>query len=219
MPSTRQTTSYLKGLAIIMVMLKHYSGGYAPGLAQMIREYADFFVLLFFILSGYGLYYTMQRLEERAEGKPLNAGQMGSFFWQRALRIYPLFWLSLISATLILVVGWEDLRELSFRTVGIYLAFPLIRHPGYTWFIPALIQCYLAAPILYYLFRKMNIQRYVAFVLGLGAAFMIVSVFHQRVTDLINQTGFIDPETIFYRNMFLINILLFAGGGGWPSLV
>lgn len=220
MPSTRQTTSYLKGLAILMVLVTHYSFAYASGFNNsFIRDYAVFVVSIFFVLSGYGNYYSMQRLEARYGGRPLSLKLAATFFWQRALRIYPLFWLSLFSASFLLGVGWNELHELSPRTVATYLAFPTVRHEGYTWFIPALVQCYLAAPLLYYLQRKLKLWRFVAFIFVLGAASIVITVFYHRLLSLINGFGVPDPDSLIYKAMFLSNILLFAGGLCMPLLI
>ncbi|MHB0867378.1 MAG: acyltransferase family protein [Thermoleophilia bacterium] len=218
--STRQTTSYLKGLVILLVLITHYTSAYASGVYNLlIRDYAGLVVSVFFILSGFGNYYSMQRLETRYGGKPLSLRLIGTFFWQRALRIYPLYWLSLWSASLILVTGWVDLQSFSLRTVGTYMAFPTIRPPGYAWFIPELVQCYLAAPLLYYLLRKLRQWRFVAFILALGAVFMVVSLYYSRILDLINGSGIPDPPALIYRTMFLGNVLLFAFGLCMPLLV
>ena len=202
-----------------MVMVTHYSSAYAFGFYNsFIRDYAGFVVSIFFILSGFGNYYSMQRLEARYGGRPLSLKLAGTFFWQRALRIYPLFWLSLFSASFLLGVGWNELHELSPRTVATYLAFPTVRHEGYTWFIPELVQCYLAAPFLYYLLRKLHLWRFVAFIFALGAVFMTISVHYLWLLESINGFGVSDPESLFYRAMFLSNILLFAGGLCMPLL-
>lgn len=108
---------------------------------------------------------------------------------------------------------------ISLRTVATYLAFPTVRHEGYTWFIPELVQCYLAAPFLYYLLRKLHLWRFVAFIFVLGAVFMTFSVFYMRFLDLINGFGVPDPYSLIYRTIFLSNVLLFAAGLCMPLLI
>ncbi|MDO8736339.1 MAG: acyltransferase [Thermoleophilia bacterium] len=218
--STRQTTSYLKGLAILLVLVTHYSSAYASGLYdRLIRDYAGFVVSIFFILSGYGIYYSLRRLEEHYGGKPLSFRLMGTFFWQRALRVYPLYWLSLLSASYILGNVWEQFHTFSFRTLATYMAFPTIRPPGYAWFIPELVQCYLVAPFLYYLLRKLHHWRYMAFIAALGAVFTVITVYFWQLLDAINGFGVPDPYSLLYRSMFLSNILLFAAGLYMPVLI
>ncbi|MHB1390537.1 MAG: acyltransferase family protein [Thermoleophilia bacterium] len=218
--STRQTTSYLKGLAILLVLITHYTSVYANGVYNLlIRDYAGFVVAIFFILSGYGNFYSMRRLETRFGGKPLSLSLIGTFFWQRALRIYPLYWLSLMSASFIMAGTWLQMQSFSLRTVATYMAFPTVTPPGYAWFIPQLVQCYLAAPLLYYLLLKLRQWRFVAFILALGAVFVVVTVYYTRIIHLINGFGILDPTALIYRTIFLSNILLFAFGLCIPLLI
>lgn len=218
--STRRTTSYLKGLAILLVLVTHYSTVYAPDLYNLlIQDYAGFVVSIFFILSGYGIYYSLRRLEDHYGGKPLSLRLMAVFFWQRAVRIYPLYWLSLLSASFIMGDAWVSFHTFSMRTIASYLAFPTVRPPGFTWFIPELVQCYLAAPFLYYLLRKLHHRRFIAFIFALGGLFTVITIYYWQLLDAINGFGVPDPYSLLYRSMFLSNILLFAGGLSMPLLI
>ena len=211
---TRAATAYLKGIAILCVVALHYAGVYAgsyiPGDLDL---YVAQVVYFFFVLSGYGLYYS---LEKSFGGGRSLAASLLSFYGRRAARIYPLYWLALLSAPLLLK-GLPDTWEFTAHNVGLYLAVPWQRGESYLWFISALMQCYLVAPLLFLILRK---ARPVKFLWGLFLLtdlliFLSVFVSHGGLTFLpeLRQSSALMGYLLFE------NLLLFAAGLALPMLI
>lgn len=212
--STRQTTDYLKGLAIVAVLVSHYASFYAFDIYQRwLFEYASEFVAVFFILSGYGLYHSLSR---HRQGARLSGRQLLDFYIGRALKIYPLYWASLLLTSLVLSEqGYGSLREPGLHTAGVYLAFPLVVAPGVFWFIPMLMQCYLAAPACYRLLDRLGLKRYLA----LAGILLVILMSGTYYVPMVAGALRIDPEALLYRNFLFANIFLMALGMAMPLLV
>jgi peptidoglycan/LPS O-acetylase OafA/YrhL len=133
------------------------------------------------------------------------------------LRIYPLYWLAIFSASFILD-GWQQLHQLSLKTIATYLAFPVVDVPGYIWFIRALVLCYLLAPLLYLLLERLGLKRYLLMIYILGSAFLAVTVYYSRIMDLTHGLGLTSPAVLVYQSIFLGHVILFAAGMGVPLL-
>lgn len=62
MSGARKFTLALQGVAIMVVLISHYANSYASDFYnQWLFEYASAFIGLFFVLSGYGLYFSFER--------------------------------------------------------------------------------------------------------------------------------------------------------------
>jgi len=131
----RQITSYLKGVAIMAVMVNHYSDIF---ISRAYGGYANSVIAVFFILSGYGIFQSFEK------APPVSLKVLGGYFFKRFFRLYPLFWLSMA----ILCYYLNEIYPLklfllpSFRVMIIY------------WFINAIIQCYSIAPVLYFFLKN-----------------------------------------------------------------
>ncbi len=100
--------------------------------------YAYFLTSIFFILSGYGLFYTLDRRFK----DNFTLQKLLKFYYDRFLRIFPLLW-----------IAW--LAELLVRHGKISFWIPFgIHGTGHYWFIPALLQCYLISPLIYLGLKK-----------------------------------------------------------------
>ena len=82
----RQKTDYLKGVAILTVVLNHFLNEYAT---HSMGGYANGMMSIFFILSGYGVFFSLSRDREHYSLKHM----LGAFWKRRILRIFPLFWI------------------------------------------------------------------------------------------------------------------------------
>ena len=183
----RQKTSLLKGIAILAVLVNHYVNAH---LTTMYAGYANGVIALFFVLSGYGLSFSLAGLGE------LNSHAVTAFYRKRLLRIYPLYWLALLCAALF----WQKTYSLATIT-----AFPLHQASGIYWFISSLLQCYLIAPFLYKLLRAKGLRGYLGHVLGTAAL----------LQGLYFSLGLPFASDYFvYRDFFLGHLLLFALGLG-----
>jgi peptidoglycan/LPS O-acetylase OafA/YrhL len=135
-PSTLVTTNTLKGIAISAVLINHYlnlniSGDY--------KGFAYYFVSLFFLLSGYGLYHSLDR---RFADNAFNFRDVWMFYILRGIRIFPLLWTAWVIQF--------------FVTSGKFLFWVLLGVHGqdHLWFIPALLQCYVVSPFIYLSIKK-----------------------------------------------------------------
>ena len=217
--STRHTTAYLKGAAIIVVMIGHYSSYYAVDFyTDWFREYASEIVSIFFVLAGYGALHSFSNLEEQKGEAGLDITMILRYYGKKALRIYPLYWTALFTVAFILP-EYGRLHELSLHTVATYLAYPGVKAPGVYWFIPALIQCYLLAPMFYILIRRLRLRHYLMAVAMMLAMAMVVTNSYHRLLEMVNGFGIPDPDALLYRPLFLANVILFALGMAIPLLV
>ena len=88
----RDITGYLRGVAILGVMVSHYRFHIA-GADTGLEGYGNALVMVFFILSGYGNALSLARRPE--------ASRLLGFYRDRFIRIYPLYWalLALLTVT------------------------------------------------------------------------------------------------------------------------
>ncbi|MGE4504432.1 MAG: acyltransferase family protein [Desulfovibrionaceae bacterium] len=117
----RTAVSVLRGLAILAVVANHYANDYISG---PWRDYANGFIGLFFIVSGYLAWYSMAGV----------AGFTGTraaayYFAKKFLRLYPAFLATLAVGLLLFHESypWNIL---------------ILKRPA-PWFINAIAQCYL----------------------------------------------------------------------------
>lgn len=209
---SRNITDALKGMAILIVICAHFFSNFAGDFyARWLTEYAISFIAIFFVLSGFGNY---QSLERRLAGSGNHGRIMLKFAFDRAIRIYPLYWLSIITMPIFM----DEFSERDFlytptiRTVLIWLGVPLVRF-SVLWFITAIIQCYWAAPILFLLIKKLSVKKYALLLTAVMAATLFVStVFYLRKFELIHVPAMGMPMAYFFKGYFLGNIMLFAMG-------
>lgn len=137
---------------------------------------------LFLILSGFGLTWG---LLSRQTGSKL---RLGSFYWRRAERIYPLWW----TAHLIFIGTWLVAGfGLALNDPSTYLSFLGIRltpHLFYYftpawWYIGLLIQLYLVYPLLWSALRKWGPASMLVSTCGLAFLIRLLGLlrFHQYV--------------------------------------
>jgi len=190
--NSRGITNYLKGFAILFIPINHYINSYT---SLAISGYANGMVALFFVLSGYGNYYALGKFEK------INLGTILRFLAKRAVRIYPLYWLSLLLSYYLRggQYTWEHI-----------LALPTSPAPGLYWFITYLVQCYLLAPFLYLLLEKLGSIRYT---LVISVLWFLVYIVYPFTSLPFSRDMFI------FRLLFLGHVLLFALGMALPSLI
>ncbi len=192
---TRKTTEYLRGLAIVGVLVSHYRINFSGG-SELFEGYGNAIVALFFILSGYGNFYSLRKLAgQRARTGPRF---VATFFRHRAIRIYPEYWLAL---------------ALTFWAFGRDITLPdILGLKSIYWFIHSIIQCYLAAPLLYYGLlrlgaRKLFFVTTLVFVLANATKFLILDAF----------PVFSPPDVLLFRELVFANIYIFCLGMFLPA--
>jgi peptidoglycan/LPS O-acetylase OafA/YrhL len=146
---TTQTTTALRGIAILIVLLSH-------GLTNFVVAHDRFghagnaAVALFFIASGYG---NARSLQKRHADGPFS---LRAFYRDRFFRLYPLYWLALCGL-------WA-----STQAAPDIWAIAAVKAPY--WFVGAIIQCAVVAPFLYGLLRRIGPGRFALSLFGLLAA-------------------------------------------------
>jgi peptidoglycan/LPS O-acetylase OafA/YrhL len=191
MSDNKNLTDFLKGFAILSVLLNHYINIY---LSNSFNGMANGFIAMFFILSGYGLFYSFEK-----QGKLTKSG-LFRYYLKRCLRIYPLFWVSL------LIVAYSR------NDWGIMSSFilPDVKILVIYWFLNALIQCYLVAPLLFELIKKLKPGTFLILVFCLFAMFNIVSHFSGYTSEAFN---------LKYRNLAGGHLFLFSMGMMLPWFI
>ena len=190
---TRDVTAYLKGFAITIVLINHYVNHYVT---ESFQWYAHGAVSIFFVLSGYGIFYSLNKMAAKSKNKP---AMFLGYFHSRAIRIVPLYWVSLI------VVSLLSRQHFPLK------AFLMVRASGPYWFVIFLVQCYLVAPCLYLFIKRFGHKIYLASV----AVLMLLAHLYYSLVLLPDNSG----GHFVYRHLFLGHIFLFALGMSIPSLV
>lgn len=203
----RGVTAYLKGVAILAVVVNHYAilYFYAP------QTYANSLMSFFFLFSGAGIYLSL----ERDRALPGGARRvLASYVYKRARRIYPLYWLAygIFIFELYAVYGFTE-SFAPLNLIAAFAGFP-VNPRGIYWFVTAILQCYIFAPLLMAVVRKQGATASLGTGLMLLGASLLASVFLlQRVG---NETL---RDMLEYQGLFLGNVLLFFLGMLIPLLV
>lgn len=196
MVSNRGLTDYLKGFAIAAVVAGHYQKRLFPD--ELVVFFSSHFISFFFIMSGYGLFYSLKKLDgSRGDIREV----LKTFYFQRAIRIYPLFWVKYIVDLIFDPVGGVNW--------GILLDIFLIRwhEPQFVWFLHALTLCYLLAPLFFYCFKNSVVKTVtISLLLFLG------------INVLCNWIGVPHVRTWSYMGLYFSHLLLFLFGMALPTL-
>ena len=209
--------AYVKGLAITAIVLIHYTQYYARDVYSPIAGLANGFVAVFFVISGYGIYFSLQR--RLADSSSINK-VLTTFFFARAAKIMPYYWLSIFLMPFFFH-EYDELHAFGFSTIAMYLGLPFVKPPGIFWFVTAIIQCYLLAPIFFILLKKLQAAKYILFNLYLAAflllATIVLTLAPARIglpTDIMSSL-----EVFTYRQVLLTNIVLFGMGMAIQPLI
>jgi len=176
-----EASNYLKGVAIISVLFFH---------AIEKGAYANTIIAVFFILSGYGIYYS---LEKRFE-KGMSFKKIYKFYLSRFFKIY-----ILLGAGFFLYFYFQSKVYHWTAYTGLYIT-------GHYWFISAIIHCYLISILLYLMIKKLSVKYYlITITLIIFILNVFYFIFYSTLKNLIS-------EPIVYRFFFLSYILFFAYG-------
>ncbi|MHB1324664.1 MAG: acyltransferase family protein [Thermoleophilia bacterium] len=190
--NSRVLTNYLKGFAIIFVMVDHFSGQFLTRDYGWINGYANGFVAIFFMFSGFGLFYSFEK--RFSGGSSIKA--LGLYFFDRAIKIYPLYWLSLLIAPWVFPGNFEILHET--RGFLIYLGLPFLGAPWLYWFMTALFQCYLIAPLVYYIFKKIPLGVFLAGSAIIALIATPLSLLPETQIDMLEYRYFLGAHIILF---------------------
>lgn len=140
-PNVLNFTDFCKGLAIALVVLVHYRGGWFGWQG----------VHIFIVLSGFGLAYSC--------AKQPQTFSWSDWFIRRIRRVLPVYWIAVIVSFPLLAY----LTTLNFAVIRTILDCFLLTNvfedfrgeaTGAFWYIPFIIGAYLLFPILYNRFKK-----------------------------------------------------------------
>lgn len=190
---TRDITSYLRGLAILAVATLHYVRVY---LTPEVAGTAYLVVSVFFVISGYGIFHS---LENRVGRAGMTGSTLLRFYASRAVRIFPLFWISLLL---------DSLLSGKLYSPDVFFGTPASFAPSIYWFVSYIIQCYVAAPFIYLALKRLGWRRYIGLVLGLLVVTYVVTI-----TNLAHL-----PPTA-YQGLYLGHLFLFGLGMAIPMML
>ena len=203
---SREVTSYLKGIAISSVLINHYSNYYlSTGFG-----YANGIIALFFVLSGYGIYYSFERAARRDNKK---RSLLLKYLYKRVSRIYPLYWLALLVILVYLSYRGALQNFNIFSLVTGVVGIPT-NPRSLLWFIPKIIQCYILAPFLYFYQNRVGTKVFLIsnlmFLVLLTAASYVLRI------ESVHVPG---QRYLLYKGVFLSHVLMFSLGMLIPRLV
>ncbi len=215
-PQSIATTNALKGIAISAVLIDHYldlnirtaSTGFANvwtsvffflsgdlNIRTASTGFANVWISVFFFLSGYSLFHS---LDSR---KLSNAKDLLLFYYQRIVRIFPLLWL----AWIIQVIAIGD-KLSPWTLLGIHAS-------QHYWFIPALLQCYLVSPFIYFGLKK----KWIIFLFSFLAMLALVNFLgYQAPRVIIRRAIFFH---VGWRGMYFFHIMVFMFGMLFPLII
>ena len=156
-------------------------------LQEWIRGFGYIGVDIFFLLSGMGLIYSIQK------------SNLGGYYYRRLRRlVFP--WI-VMAITIMIVDNWsierflKNISGVSFFTESIY---------AYLWFVPAISVFYIVFPLYYYFFSRQN-NKFVFTLQIIAVCFLLTLV----------SLGFLRDDLYCFINrlpIFLIGIYF-----GWKS--
>lgn len=132
--STRLTSDWIKGVCMLIVCWHHLICMHFP---EKFSYLGHQFVVFFFILSGYGLYKSL----DSKRGRIATVRDLLVYILKRAGRIYPLYWLWLLVCYDLSKLTGSDFFLLSLRNPPV-------------WFLNAIVYCYIFAPLLFYITKR-----------------------------------------------------------------
>lgn len=212
----RGRTDALKSVAILLVMLGHYAQYLATDhYDDWFRGYAYGIVALFFVLAGYGASCSL----DKRFSASVDTKAVGRYYLDRALRIYPLYWLALVM-TAGYYTEYDIVYQLDWYTAAIYLALPVVNAPGVFWFVPAIVLCYLAAPFLFLLLRRVREAAYLGILAASVPPSLVISWLYLSSPTPENAIfSWSNLNILFYKHLFLSSVLMFALGMGFRGTI
>ena len=179
----------LMGIAIIGIMLFHSSFPVEYySILGFIFNNGYVGVEIFFLLSGFGIYFSISK-----------SSSIKEFYKKRALRILPYYLpIVILYSALCVSVGYWTFKDLLYSVflVGFWVdnGFGYI----FDWYIPAILLMYLITPVFYYFYKKNKVLTMLVFC----SFSLLIIVFN----------SFIIPMHIEYLYLFLYRIPLYFIG-------
>lgn len=191
----------IKSLAIVLIVLSHLHdfvniGNYNSVLIYLSGYIAFIGLSLFFFISGFSLYYNY---------KHISIKNLANFYRKRAVRIYPLFWLAIISVAVIcfyyygFLFVWHgykvDYQYFIVAFLGLQGIFYQANPSVLYWFVGVILLYYLIYP---FLVLHKSIKKIIIISLVVYGFFLVI---HLKLT-------LIDPRFFLYYLPFIAGIVL-----------
>lgn len=194
MKDTFESTNTLKGIAITAVLINHYLNRNLWG------DYFGFatqWISLFFIVSGFGIYHSLERF--LIKNDKLKIQNIFNFYLLRIIRIFPLFLTAYIFQQLLL-----DKEIYLYSLTGIH-------GTGHFWFIPSILQCYFISPLIFILiyFNRLN-ALFVIILLFIFSNFILnLQVAPEKIITVLNFLHLNWNDSYFlYISIFSLSMFL-----------
>ena len=185
----------LKGIAISVVLVNHYLN---LNFAGDRTGFANLWISVFFILSGFGLFNSLDRL--LASGFTVSG--LVEFYYERSTRVFPLLWMA-----------WLIESFVSGGRISFWILLG-IHGTAHYWFIPALLQCYLLSPFIYMGMRKNRAVTITVIIAVLAIINYLLMGNH--VPSMIAKLGdFVNCE---WRGAYFLYVVFFAVGLWYSDL-
>lgn len=169
------TFNIIRAISAVSIFLYHayYNMGCDYGCLNPIISQSSFFMTIFFMLSGFVLYYNYAK-EDLA-----NRESLSKYYVKRIVSIYPLYLLVWI---VFYIIQWpgntvsSDLFTLPYQLLLIQNIsnYPYLMNSG-TWFFSCMMICYLISPFLMQIFRMLDSKKNTIisiFIIGILISFM-----------------------------------------------
>ena len=166
-------TEIAKGLAVILLLWHHlyYMHPEYGWLVYHTAKYSKVCVHIFLILSGYGLFFSMRKLEQKGK-KEFN--KLFGFYYPRFLSLMPKYWIVFILGVGISMLLFNKMPEEVFKEtshpwiwLGLQsLGLHMIEFKGYGynptwWYMTTIILLYFIFPYLYVMINEYPISAWI----------------------------------------------------------
>jgi peptidoglycan/LPS O-acetylase OafA/YrhL len=212
-----ELVDFLKGVAISLVLVSHFAYLYAPDFyLRWLNNYANAFIGIFFLIAGYSAYISFER---RFLGSGPRTSVILRYWWDRATRIYPLYWLALVIIQIVKPLDSDVQLQSIGDIVSAILLLPHFESP--LWFVTAIVQCYIFAPLVYLLLRRLGVRRFTLLITLSGLVLLSGFLLVPSLTGLesISQIPVKRPYVFLYRGIPLGNVMLFSLGMMFPPVL
>ena len=201
----------IRGLAILLVIFIHVSLiCELNGLGGLILSFGAYGVQLFFLVSGYTIFQSLQSTHG------ITAKDLRSFFIKRFLRIFPLYWVGILGYSIVYGMGshWLlDGPELWHFPTHFFLLNSLI--PGGTssvvpggWSISVEVIFYLLSPLLILFSRSLFNSAFLFLTLAIVGP-LLTGLFSEYIDLGLQDEG---SQARFWYRFFLNHVPIFCLG-------
>lgn len=166
--SNRQEfVGYLRVFAMLLIVLCHLSSESTNGIILKMAQFFNVGVEIFFLISGYLF------------GLKIISGEYKKWYWKRAKRIFPSYYLFLMILFLIyLIKGMEvDVIHWIIQLINLQGSEIYVHGAEHLWFLTVLMFCYIITPILDLLRQKISPKQGVLLFGGCVLAQVIMTYF------------------------------------------